>query len=145
MKSIVKKSIKRLHEFLSRYCAPSQEEIVSKLVAGTSALELTKEETRELAPLTGIYGPFVLSGTLLPVFEYVVFEEKIMEFVKVRVEVSYPSRIHFKSVIHSTSEPKRHGEEIEMTESYKEPFTKLSNHLYNYFPLYVSAEKRGRV
>jgi hypothetical protein len=142
MKNILKKSIRKISEFCQRYCAPSKEEIIDSLVAGTSALELKQGEFVELAPLPGCNGPFVLSGNSLPVFEYTVFEKRIMEFVRVKVELSRPSRIQFTSTIQSTTAPERHGESIPMRHPYRQPFDRLSLHLFSYFPHYVSPSKR---
>jgi hypothetical protein len=112
---------------------PSLEEIVLSLVLNTAALGLQKNQYVELAPIKGTCGNFKLSGNSLPNFVYTVFEKKIMEFIEVRVEVSRPDRIQFTSKIKSTDE-KQHGKEVETIEKYKEPFYKLANHLYRYFP-----------
>jgi hypothetical protein len=107
-----------------------------------SCLELAIGEIVELAPLKGLCSPFELSGNGLPVFEYVMFEKSIMEFVRVRVEVSRPERIQFRTTISSTTAPERHGEVIETVARYKAPFHLLARHLYRYFPLYVLPVKR---
>lgn len=122
---------------------PYNDELVLSLILNTASLELGKDEYVELAPLKGCCGPFKLSGNGLPVFEYIVFEKSIMEFIKVRVEISRPDRIDFSSKIESTSAPERHGEEIETKDKYKRPFNELSLHLFQYFGHYVSREKRG--
>src|SRR4051812_41858492 len=92
-------------------------ELILALTLQTAALELAKHEFIELAPLPGVIGPFRLSGNSLPVFEYRVFDPRkkpfMMEFVKVRVEVSKPERIHYIATIDAegSQDPKRHGEE----------------------------------
>ncbi len=118
----------------------SIEEIVLQLTLNTASLALDKHEHRLLAPIRGTCGPFQLSGNSLPVFHYTVFEKSIMEFIRVRVEVSKPDRIQYFSTIESTSAPELHGNEVETKEKYKEPFIKLARHLHDYFPL-VRADK----
>lgn len=127
-----------VQNYLSKWTNPAIDELVSSLIRNTASLELAREEFLELAPIRGCCGPFRLSGNSLPVFEYIVFEKKIMEFVKIRVEVSKPDRMEFQATIESakTSDPKRHGEVIEVKAKYREPFGKLSWHLFNYFPYY---------
>lgn len=117
---------------------PETEELVLSLVLNTASLELKKGEYVELAPVKGCCGPFRLMGNSLPLFEYRVFEKKIMEFIHVRVEVSRPARIHFVSSIESNTAPERQGEIVEMMPKYKEPFEKLAQHLFRYFPYYKS-------
>jgi len=117
-------------------------ELVLALTLHTSALELAKNEYIELAPLPGVCGPFKLSGNSLPVFEYRIFDPRkkpfMMEFIKVRVEISKPDRIHYIAKVDSqgSADPIRHGEEVPVLDKYKEPFEKLSEHLFRYFPYY---------
>lgn len=118
------------------------EDLVSHLVVHTASLELAKDEYVELAPIKGCCGPFKLTGNSLPAFEYVVFDKQkeplMMEFIKVRVEVSRPDRIEYTATIESknTEDKARHGEVLVVKEEYKAPFQKLADHLYNYFPLF---------
>lgn len=115
-------------------------DLILALTLSTAMMGLKKNEYVELAPLPGVCGPFKLSGNSLPVFEYIVFEKDLMEFIQIRVEVSKPDRIHFTASIsckgaageHEKSE--RHGTEVEMKEKYKEPFLKLASFLKAYFP-----------
>lgn len=136
MKQLVRKLTLKLHNWTKTLAKPHQDELVLALVLQTAALELPKGEYRELAPVKGCCGPFKLSGNSLPVFEYKVFEKSIMEFIHVRVEVSRPDRIYYRATIDSTTAPERHGEEVEMKAKYKEPFERLSWHLFQYFPFY---------
>lgn len=131
-----------LMSYLKRWAKPSDEDLVTSLIYNTASLELTKGECIELAPIKGCCGPFKLYGNALPVFEYNVFEKEMMEFIKVRVEVSKPGRIHFLTSIDSinTSDPVRHGEEVETKEKYKEPFNKLAWSLFQYFPYFRKAK-----
>lgn len=66
----------------------------------------------------------------------------MMEFVKIRVEISKPDRIHFQAIIDAdkTSDPKRHGELVDLKQAYKEPFEKLLVHLFYYFPFFRKKE-----
>lgn len=132
--------------FFDRWLKPSIEEVVFSIVYHTIALELGREEFVELAPIQGTCGPFKLSGNGTPVISYVVFEKRLMEFVLVKVEVSRPDRIEYKAFIESknTQDAGRHGEELEVIDTYRKPFEKLSRHLFRYFPLYVLPEKRNK-
>lgn len=131
-------------DLLSLITSPYDDEIVTKLVMNTCSLELVKKEYVELAPLPGCCGPFKLFGNGLPVIEYTVFEKEIMEFILVRVEIAKPATINFISRISSDTAPQRHGEEVVTKEKYTVPFYTLAIHLYRYFALYVSPEKRAK-
>lgn len=117
------------------------------LIMHTASLELAKHEYIELAPVTGMCGPCKLSGNSLPVFEYRVFDPRkkpfMMEFVKVRVEVSKPDRIQFIAKIDSEGsvDHARHGEEVEALPMYREPFYRLATHLFRYFPYFVNPKR----
>ncbi len=129
--------LRRLERYLAPRTAPHPDELVTSLILHTASLELAKGEFIELAPIKGCCGPFKLSGNCLPVFEYIVFDKTApMEFIKVRVEISKPDRIEFSAAIESihTSDPKRHGEILEVKQRFKEPFEKLALHLFHYFP-----------
>lgn len=126
----------KLRQFQKRKEETPQDMLVSSLVLHTANLELLKNEYVELAPMKGCCGPFKLSGASLPVFEYTVFEKEIMEFVKVRVEISKPNRIEYVATIDSVTAPKRHGELLPMKDKYKQPFQNLAASLYDYFPFY---------
>ncbi len=132
----MKKLLRGLQEFLDRFTAPTKEELILALTINTASLELAKGEYIELARCRpGQCGPFKLSGNSLPVFEYVMFEKKIMEFINVRVEVSKkPYRIQYICTIASNTAPELHGKEVEAKERYKEPFEYLIRHLFRYFP-----------
>lgn len=114
----------------------------------TASLELSKDEYLEMAPVSGVIGPFRLSGNSLPVIEYRVFDPRkkpfMMEFVKVRVEISKPARVYFSACIDSkgSADPARHGEEVEVLPKYKEPFERLAAALFNYFPFYANPPDR---
>ncbi len=133
--------INRLRSFenwLDRYSAPKADELVLSLVLNTSSLELVKNEFVEFAPIKGCCGPFKLYGNSLPVFEYTVFHQPIMEFVKIRVEVARPDRISFHAAVESkgTLDSARHGEEIAVIDRFKAPFNRLALNLFYYFPYY---------
>lgn len=139
--------LRKLRDYLDGVTAPPQDELVLALVMKTASLELAKGETVELAPLKGCTGPFRLSGNGLPVFEYMMFEKKIMEFILVRVEVSKPDKIEFITTIYarkeSSTSPELHGSPIETTERYKAPFNRLALYIFQYFGHYVTPEKRN--
>lgn len=132
--------IKRLLRWLSMrlmiWTLPNDEEMVRHLTVHTAALELLKNEYVELAPTKGCCGPIRLSGNSLPVFEYTVFEKAIMEFIRVRVEISRPDRIAFRAWIESTTAPERNGERVDVRQKYKEPFLRLGPHIWRYFPIH---------
>lgn len=130
---------------LKKHAKPYDDQLVLALTLQTASLELGKDQYIELAPIKGCCGPFKLSGNGLPTFEYMVFEKKIMEFIKVRVEISKPDRIHYIATIDAkhTMDPKRHGEEVEVTDAYKAPFETLAWHLFNYFPFYMQQHKEA--
>ncbi len=140
---MIRKLARRFRDFLDRHSYPFKDELVLRLVLHTSSLEMAPTEFREFAPLPGCCGPFKLSGSSLPVFQYIVFEKSIMEFIDVRVEVSRPERIEYSATINSTTAPERHGETVKVKEIYKDPFIVLSRHLFRYFPLFVLPEKRN--
>lgn len=139
-RSVKKKSVKKKETKFDQH----KLELVLALTLQTAALELTKSEYLELAPVRGMCGPFRLSGNSLPVFEYRVFDPRkkpfMMEFIKVRVEVSKPDRIHYIATIDSkgSQDPKRHGEEVPIIAKYREPFEFLSEQLFKYFPFYAN-------
>ncbi len=128
----------KIQGWLYKWIEPSQELLVLSLTLNAARLALGKGEFIALAPIKGCCGPFRLSGNSLPVFDYRVFDKGMMEFVAVRVEVSKPDRIEFLATIDSikTSDPKRHGEVVSVTDKYKAPFNLLAGHLFRYFPLY---------
>ena len=132
---------------LKRWALPHPDSFVLAMTLQTAALELTKGDYIELAPIKGCCGPFKLSGNSLPVFEYIVFEKKLMEFILIRVEISKPDRIQFRATIESknTGDPVRHGEEVECKASYKAPFELLSWHLFQYFPFYLKQSEPSLV
>lgn len=129
---------RKVVDTLAIFAEPDAEEIVRSLVMNTAALELVKGDHIELAPIQGTCGPILLSGNSLPVFEYRVFEKKLMEFIKVRVEVARPDQIRFFCTIDSegTNDPIAHGQEVECKDVYQAPFKKLALSLFNYFPYY---------
>lgn len=139
---MLRKLARTLRDFFAKYCQPYQEQIVLKLIMGTSSLALKVGEVVQLAPVNGTCGPISLSGNARPVFEYLVFEKKIMEFIKVRVEVSSPSRIDYLAQISSTTAPERHGEVVEFKAAYKKPFEMLALHLFEYFGLYKNQDEK---
>lgn len=126
-----------LQAYLDRFTQPAQDELVSHLVVHVASIGLARHEYVELAPIKGCCGAIKMLGNSLPVFEYVVFDKAIMEFIKVRIEVSKPDRIQYRAFIESknTEDKIRHGEEIEVKPKYKEPFEKLVYFLFRYFPV----------
>jgi len=125
-------------------------ELICALSLHTASLALARDEYVEFAPVGGSCVPFKLFGNSLPVFEYRVFEQKIMEFIKIRVEISKPDTIRFIGTIDCVgvkgqhSDAARHGQEVEVLPKYKEPFEKLAMHLLHYFPFTPNPEGWGR-
>lgn len=117
---------------------PGHEQLVFKLVHDTLNLELANESVK-FAPLKGIYGPFTLSGNGLPKFHYRVFDQSLMEFVLVFVELSKPARIEFFAQIEAKE--LELVKKVEVKEKYKEPFFALAHQLYRYFPYYPDTKK----
>lgn len=140
--TLFKRIARWLYSKLGVYLLPERDALILHLVLHTAALELKKGEYRELAPLKGCTSPIRIYGNSLPVFEFLMFEKPIMEFVKVRVEVARPDRISFRATIESkgNEDNARHGEEIEVTARHKAVFEQLSRHLWDYFPLYPVRE-----
>lgn len=133
---MMKDWIRRFQYWLDRFTQPYADEIVSHLIRNVAWLELAKGERMEFAPLKGCCSVFYVSGTCLPVFEYNVFEKKIMEFIHIRVEISKPDRINFIATIESDTAPERNGEIVKVEDKYKAPFIQLAQHLFRYFPYY---------
>jgi hypothetical protein len=121
---------------------PSQVELVTSLVLNTASLEIAAYEHREFAPIKGTCGNIRLTGTSLPVFTYLVFDKKLMEFVEVRVEVSRPERIEYIARIKSL-DISTDGKEVPIVDKYKAPFERFSLALYNYFPFPMPRRERG--
>src|SRR5690349_4987970 len=90
---------KRFVLWLMYKFGPSDEELVRALILNTCTIELLKNQHIELAPIQGCCGTFQLSGNGLPVVTYLVFEKKIMEFIKVRVEIRKPDVMQFYTTI----------------------------------------------
>lgn len=132
----MRKFILWLIEFLSQFVRDDIEMLVFCLVYHTAALGLAKDEWVEFSPLRGTCGNFKLSGNSHPVFEYHVFDKSYMEFMKVRVEVAKPDKIHFIAIIDQTghTDQSRNGQEVEVRDFYKTPFYDLAWHLFRYFP-----------
>lgn len=138
---IILKFISFMESLLPRI---SRDRLVKSLVNNILSLELGSGEFVELAPLHGVFGPFKICGNGLPIFEYIVFEEDVMEFIKVRAEISLPSRVEFLCRIESTTAPADHGKIVKTKDLYCVPFFELTGHLVRYFPLYVTPERRAR-
>lgn len=146
---VVKKNLEKaawvMFKQSEKYATPWDAELVFALTVHTSALALGHDGNPsfvEFAPLKGIYGNFRLSGNMLPVVEYQVFDKKLMEFILVRVEVAKPDRVDFIAKIRSNTPAKgeppdgkcRDGETVNCLPVYKEPFYALARHLCRYFP-----------
>ncbi len=133
---IGKKIIKAIVEFLSRFIRPTNEDLVRQIILGTAALGLEKHEHVEFSPIKGTVGNFKLSGNGMPFFTYLVFEQKIMEFVRITVSVRKSDRIEFVARVEST-DLEHHGKTVEVKDKYKEPFMRLATYLHDYFPITV--------
>lgn len=143
MSNFLIRNLRGLQDYLyRRFTKPERDEIVLSLVLQTARMGMQKGEHVEFAPLPGCCGPFRLEGAFLPVFTYRVFEKKLMEFLKVTVEVSKPDRIHFTVAVDSkgTQDPVNHGMVVESKPEYEEPFHRLSLYLFDYFPYWRKTE-----
>ena len=135
--------LKLIKQALRRYLRP-RAWLVSRIVQGTSALELTKEEFRELPPIEGMYGEHgangavILRGNSLPELSYQVFDERLMEFVHVTVTLALPDRVEFRAVTDDLGE-------IQVRPEYSRPFYRLARHLAAYFPLMSNKRNQARV
>lgn len=142
-----RKVVRTVFDFLAPIAGPEKDEIVKSLIMHTNSLELVKGQYFELAPVKGTCGVILLSGNSLPVFQYTMFEKELMEFIRVRVEVSPPHRIQFVCQIDSegTEDPKDHGKLVECKDKYQAPFHKLALHLFNYFPYTRKTNAHGSI
>lgn len=142
-----KAALREVVDAVSPFTDPDKDELVRSLVMNTAALELTKGQHIELAPIRGTCGAFTLTGNSLPVFTYRVFEKQLMEFIKVVVEVARPGQIRFLCTIDSegTQDPVNHGKEVECRDAYKTPFNRLARSLFTYFPYYRTMVKHGNI
>lgn len=133
-----RKVVRKVINLLTPHAKPDLDEIVGTLARNIASLEMKKSDSYDLAPISGTCGSITVTGGLLSVFEYRVFEKKLMEFIKVRVEVAMPSKMHFICTIDAKghTDNARHGEEVEVKQAYKDPFEKLALQLFNYFPYY---------
>jgi hypothetical protein len=126
-----------IHRTVEKLILPDDDMLCFSLVMSTQNMGLEMGTYVEFAPTSGMVGPCKLWGNSLPVFEYKVFHaQPVMEFIKIKVEVAKPDRIHFTAHIDSlgTADPKDHGKAMEIVEAYRKPFYILANHLYNFFP-----------
>lgn len=146
IKKNLEKAAWEIYKVSGKYARPWDAELVLALTFHTSQLALGRDKDSplfvEFAPLKGIYGNFRLSGNSLPVFEYQVFDKKLMEFIAVRVEISQPDRMDFIAKIRSNTPAKgeppggkcRDGEVVECLPAYRAPFMELAHNLHRYFP-----------
>lgn len=132
--------LQKIIKFFSR--PPNQSDLVKYLVAKTADLELKPKRRVPMAPVTGMWGTVYLSGSSLPVIEYIVFDEALMEFIHVRVEIALPNQIRFISKVHDPAIETLCGP-IETKPSYVTPFYVLTKHLFNYFPLIKPQDKES--
>lgn len=127
----------KIREHLDHRLSPPKEDLVRSIVLNTARMCLAPRHFVELAPVKGMIGCKIkLCGNSLPIFTYTVFHKPIMEFVKVTVEISAPSRIQFVSAIES-NDPKANGQVITTLPAFSEPFYILARHLHRYFPFYL--------
>ncbi len=141
LQRFITKHQRTVTDWLDPWLKPPLEMLVAQTIFNTASLELAKGEYIELAPMRGTCSTFKLSGTSLPVFEYKVFEKKLMEFVHIRVEMSRPNRIEFWATIDSSTAPELHGKEVECKDAYRKPFDMLILQLFRYFPYYHTNKK----
>lgn len=131
-----KAKLRSVMDKVSFLTLPDQRELVHNIVLNVASLELAKNECMKLAACGGSCGLITLRGNAVPQIDYLVFEKTLMEFVRVTVQIQLPNKITYFCSIESqnTSDPKRHGEEVELREAYKEPLFKVAHLFYQYFP-----------
>lgn len=127
-----------LQSLRTKLFGPSQKALVGRIVAGVSGLEILRSECRHLAPVTDVYGPFTIEGNALPTFSYIIFDDRLMEFVKMRVVVSLPDRLTFSGETQDLGQ-------VPIKPHYKKPFMNLATHLYRYFPLPMPVKPKEQV
>lgn len=146
--------------FLMLFILPRQKQLVRRLVKNCSNLEMKPKEVRYLAPAPGMFGPVSLSGGSLPVFNYIVFDSALMDFVEVRVEVCLPDTIRYLPTLLVSDEeppkqatahdavglPMHHRRPVEtpLKPEYTKPFRLMAYSLGIYFPLYRGTDSYGR-
>jgi hypothetical protein len=141
------KLIRWLMPYFERVAGPSDAELTGKMCMNTANMELAKGEYILLNPIMpGQCGPFTLSGNCLPVVEYIMFEKKLMEFVKVRAEVGAGEKVRYVCTIESikTSDPANHGKQLDPKPAYMEPMERLIRQLFRYFPYCPDLLKDGK-
>lgn len=105
----------------------------------TCALQLTREETRELAPTPGATGPMLLSGGAITTVSYAVFDRNAD---KVNQEIrEQPWRAFARVTMRLTLERDPEfevsidGKPVESAKVHEAPGLALISHLASYFPL----------
>lgn len=133
MRSLLRRIARYLVAKLERYTWPDELALASMISMYCCTLELRMGEFVELAPVQGTCGHIQITGNANPVFSYVVFDKKLMDFIEVSVLVSKKNGFKFTSTVKAINK-ETEAKQIETKDAYKEPFLVLSNHLFRYFP-----------
>lgn len=111
----------------------------AKVIMHTCALQLEREEARELAPTSGATGPMLLSGGAITTITYSVFDrhadkvdkeirkEPWRAFARVTMRLTLERDPEFEVTID--------GKPVEPTRAHEAPGLALVKHLATYFPL----------
>src|ERR1043165_7141436 len=121
------------------------DEVISYLSLHTASLELPNHQYQVLAAVPGMVGRWVsVSGGALPVFTYLVFDKGMMEFIRVRVELSRPNRIQYLAQIAAPDAESNssNGEAVTAVDAYRKPFRRLVKRLFRYYPLVAGGSLR---
>lgn len=136
-----KKLVKWLLDKLTLWSIPDREDLVMHLISHVSFLAIPKQKCVYFSPVARMCGEICLSGNGLPVFEYTMFDKRIMNFVRVRVELSKPGRIHFSGQVFKDPDPETDEMPVEMDSFYRDPFYLFASHLFRYFPLFPKKDE----
>jgi len=116
---------------------------IHTFASGVATLELKPQEVYKISPTSYNHGAITITGGLRCAIVYTVFDDKIMEFVEITVQVS--SLNSYVSVSHViSSEPETKGERIEcdMKPEYLKPWKVILKTLGEYFAPYRDREAR---
>lgn len=108
-------------------------EWIPRIVEHCASVELKAHESIRMNPVAGMHGVVKFTGTSLPCFTYTVFDQAIMEFIRVKACLSLPDSIYFEHEVIPT------GEGLPevlppLKQEYQDPFFELMMRLYGYFP-----------
>ncbi len=116
--------LKRLFALFTR----KPKDLTPKLRTACSSLMLERDEEVLLAPVSGMYGPVHMWGSINPSFEFQAFDPDRKEFMSVRADVSQGKILY-------SSQTADEGHDAPTHPSHKLIALTLFGHLTRYFPL----------